>query len=529
MFVFTSSAKGFEEDKPYNPFAIYAILEHDGDYKAAASALAAQGYGEPDPRFEQVRQDRIAQKKINAQHLAVLRAENIENDAKQVDKPVEQVDELVDKKLEISGFLPEAGEKPAGDTLYHVGASFNAQLEKAGIRVDGLRLHISPNIDVEAIEKAWNAVFDFESSVTTVINFWLGQMYDALPKGHARGRIIGARFDGAGGFITRKMMDKYGECARIVRRIPSEFWDARRPWTMYDQVSTLPAVRVSYWLAQKPYKGIMRDIEAEVVAGRDTKKAGNEGVSENRRSISSNTTVSPLYVPSTLAEQITNRAQTQRIDIPSFLKSLLIAPPPPELSPVQQIVALSVANVSTLEARAQSRGISVDAYIASLVEQDAPAPNLIALCTEDRTAAPPEPAPPILADMVTDDDPVSIPEPDEQIEFVVPEIIEDELIGYDRYDGYVKPPRHDFAALITAAENDRLPTGFVTLDQETLASTPNMKAFVHYSHKRYLQAWDAGLMNVANKEAADLILCQEAWHAAILQTKASNRNEVVRI
>ena len=296
---------------------------------------------------------------------------------------------------------------------------------------------------------------------------------------------------------------------------------------MYDQVSTLPMDRVSYWLGQKPYKGIMRDIEAEIVAGRDTKKAGNEGVSENRRSSGRDSSISPLYVPSTLAEQITNRAQTQRIDIPSFLKSLLPQSTPlpaaePESSPVQQLIAVSISTAVTLESRAQSRGISVDAYIASLVEQDAPAPNLIALCTEDRTAAPPYPTPPILADMVTDDDPDIIPESGEPIVFVVPEIIEDELIAYDRCDDYVKPPPHDFTALITAAENDRLPIGFVTLDQETLSSTANMKAYVHILHKRYLQAWDAGLMNVANKDAADLILCQEVWQLSSVYQGAVN-------
>ena len=87
----------------------------------------------------------------------------------------------------------------------------------------------------------------------------------------------------------------------------------------------------------------------------------------------------------------------------------------------------------------------------------------------------------------------------------------------------------NFTDLLTAAERDELPTGVVVLDRESMSSVANMKTFVRMVHKRYIQAQDAGLMDLANKEAADLILCRIAWHAAILQTKASNRNEVVRI
>jgi hypothetical protein len=47
LHVFSSSAAPFQFDKNYNPFQIYALLEHSGDFAAAAKALAAQGYGSP--------------------------------------------------------------------------------------------------------------------------------------------------------------------------------------------------------------------------------------------------------------------------------------------------------------------------------------------------------------------------------------------------------------------------------------------------------------------------------------------------
>lgn len=45
--MFTTNAHPFEEEKAYSPFAVYTLLEHNGDYAAAASELYKQGYGDP--------------------------------------------------------------------------------------------------------------------------------------------------------------------------------------------------------------------------------------------------------------------------------------------------------------------------------------------------------------------------------------------------------------------------------------------------------------------------------------------------
>jgi hypothetical protein len=45
LYVFSSNADPFEEGETYSKFAAYALLEHDGDYAAAARALRSQGYG----------------------------------------------------------------------------------------------------------------------------------------------------------------------------------------------------------------------------------------------------------------------------------------------------------------------------------------------------------------------------------------------------------------------------------------------------------------------------------------------------
>jgi putative DNA primase/helicase len=48
LYVFTSST-AFSSEKSYSKFGAYAVLEHGGDYTAAARFLAARGYGTSDP------------------------------------------------------------------------------------------------------------------------------------------------------------------------------------------------------------------------------------------------------------------------------------------------------------------------------------------------------------------------------------------------------------------------------------------------------------------------------------------------
>jgi AAA domain-containing protein/bifunctional DNA primase/polymerase-like protein len=45
FYVFSSNAAPFEPSKGYSPFAVYTLLEHQGDFAHAASALASNGYG----------------------------------------------------------------------------------------------------------------------------------------------------------------------------------------------------------------------------------------------------------------------------------------------------------------------------------------------------------------------------------------------------------------------------------------------------------------------------------------------------
>lgn len=53
FYVFSSNASPFEPERSYAPFAVYTLLEHSGDYAAAASALRVDGYGnDPAPAHD---------------------------------------------------------------------------------------------------------------------------------------------------------------------------------------------------------------------------------------------------------------------------------------------------------------------------------------------------------------------------------------------------------------------------------------------------------------------------------------------
>ena len=54
FYVFSSNAAPFEPNQAYAPFAVFAMLEHGGDFAAAASALRAQGFGDQPPEATDV-------------------------------------------------------------------------------------------------------------------------------------------------------------------------------------------------------------------------------------------------------------------------------------------------------------------------------------------------------------------------------------------------------------------------------------------------------------------------------------------
>jgi len=57
LYIFSTNALPFEPERGYRPFSVYALLEHNGNFAAAAAELGRQGYGEP-PKVPTVKRTR---------------------------------------------------------------------------------------------------------------------------------------------------------------------------------------------------------------------------------------------------------------------------------------------------------------------------------------------------------------------------------------------------------------------------------------------------------------------------------------
>ena len=73
LFVFSSNAAPFEPDRAYSPFAAYALLEHGGDFSAAAAALRAEGFGSEVEEAKPARQAKNAPANVGKQHVPKTR------------------------------------------------------------------------------------------------------------------------------------------------------------------------------------------------------------------------------------------------------------------------------------------------------------------------------------------------------------------------------------------------------------------------------------------------------------------------
>lgn len=65
MYVFTSNWPPFEAGKSYTKFAAYALLEHVGNFSAAAKALSQQGFGKSEEQDDGKGHNSIATKLVN--------------------------------------------------------------------------------------------------------------------------------------------------------------------------------------------------------------------------------------------------------------------------------------------------------------------------------------------------------------------------------------------------------------------------------------------------------------------------------
>ena len=92
FYVFSSNAAPFESEKGYSAFQVYALLEHRGDFTAAASALLSKGYGKPDSALNGVDLSKFGA------NISMSGQVNTQTPASEEDKPLDlPLGELVEK------------------------------------------------------------------------------------------------------------------------------------------------------------------------------------------------------------------------------------------------------------------------------------------------------------------------------------------------------------------------------------------------------------------------------------------------
>ena len=153
LYVFTTSTI-FESEHSYSKFAAYATLEHNGDFKKAASALRSQGYGKP------VELNSLPNLPTHSPSLVTLRDENEEPTTSSWLPEFINADNIFDEPE------PSILRRADGHCIFYAGkinALFGeSESGKTWIALEAVRQELEKN----------NTVFylDFEDSVRGIYN-----------------------------------------------------------------------------------------------------------------------------------------------------------------------------------------------------------------------------------------------------------------------------------------------------------------------------------------------------------------------
>jgi predicted RNA binding protein YcfA (HicA-like mRNA interferase family) len=102
LFKVFSTSTEFETGKGYKPFAIYATLEHNGNFSEAAKQLIKDGFGEQRNRVNgNIKKDFVAKKDegIDNDNIAAFISQKHKLDIKKAKKLVEDLDNDNDVQL----------------------------------------------------------------------------------------------------------------------------------------------------------------------------------------------------------------------------------------------------------------------------------------------------------------------------------------------------------------------------------------------------------------------------------------------
>jgi len=114
FYVFSSNAAPFEANQAYSPFAVYAYLEHGGDFAAATRALAEQGYGSAESSDN---------REVNI--CGIVTGGRDDDDDGADDDPFPDPGPIPERLFEVPGFIGEVMAFSLGTAPYpNVGLSF---------------------------------------------------------------------------------------------------------------------------------------------------------------------------------------------------------------------------------------------------------------------------------------------------------------------------------------------------------------------------------------------------------------------
>lgn len=145
LYVFSSNAAPFDSNTSYDKFAIYTMLEHNGDFAAAAKQLLKDGYGEVEPNFRGYNPNSDIEVDDNGQLVSKTLGKATTNNEKVIAYINENYDvrkNVVTQKFEI---------KQKDDAEFHI--MEDSDLNQLFVEIDG---KVVKNYGTEKISKMLN-------------------------------------------------------------------------------------------------------------------------------------------------------------------------------------------------------------------------------------------------------------------------------------------------------------------------------------------------------------------------------------
>jgi hypothetical protein len=232
--VFSTNAAPFESDTSYSPFAVYALVEHGGDFSAAAKALAEQGYGETSEEW-QARQAKARESR---------------------DRLPSEEDFEEGKHCSESEQCLEASHSPTASQLPGIMRLVAQNIKEFGIEVCTMGLRFE-NVPDNAFLPIFRRLYETKNITDCPLNFCFADAYNNLPAAYGSRAAWVRNHFGDGPY------QRLRQFASVGGRWPLELRRPGLPWTFYEQGARLSETRKVAMMAQYDRDGKRPQLAAE--------------------------------------------------------------------------------------------------------------------------------------------------------------------------------------------------------------------------------------------------------------------------